>query len=163
MTRRLAAVSLALVASALGCVGAGSPLEVVKLNGPGREIRPRDPGSVTIFTTGAPARPFVEVALIQSRRRWGTTETASEIFERVRLAAAQTGCDGLVLLGDANTTMGYIWPMPGALGTSDTYGTIETLEGFRATCIVWRDDASEAPPPAPAAPPAVGAPPAVCP
>jgi hypothetical protein len=147
------AVSLggaALGCAALGCAGAGSPLDVVKLNAAPRALAARAPETVTVFTAAAPTRPFVEIALIQARRRWGTTESAAQIFDRVRVAAAQTGCDGLVLLGEANTTSGWIWPSLGAYGP-ETHGSIETFEGFRATCIAWRDEgeAPEAPPSGP--------------
>jgi hypothetical protein len=147
MNRRLVvAISFLL---GLGCASAGSALDVVKLNAAPRALAARSLDSVTVFTAAAPARPFVEVALIQARRRWGTTESAAEIFQRVRAAAAETGCDGLVLLGEANTTAGWIWPSLGVYGP-ETHGSIETFEGFRATCIAWRDqgEAPEAPPPA---------------
>jgi hypothetical protein len=131
-------------------VKAGPATNVIDLNASPRPLHEREPGSVTVFTTGAPSRPFVEVALIESRREWGTAPSAQEIFQRMRVAAAKAGCDGLVLLGEANVVSGLIWPVIGSQGP-ETNGSIETLEGYRAACIVWRDEGAT--PPAPVAPP----------
>ena len=127
--RPLLALAAAL-APAVACVPAAPSLSVIHLNTPPRALVARDRGTVTVFSTGAPTRPFVEVALIQSRREWGTLETPQEIFERMRVEAARTGCDGLVLLGEANLVNGLIYPSIGVFGP-ETHGAIETLEGFR--------------------------------
>jgi len=140
----------------MGCMTVPPALTVIKLNAPPGALAARAPRDVTIFATGAPARPFVEVALIQSRKEWGTTEQAEGIFERMRVAAARMGCDGLVLLGEANVVDGMIYPVPGMWG-AETHGTIDTREGFRGACIVWTEGKSAAPPPAVAPPASTGA------
>jgi hypothetical protein len=126
------------------CVTARPSIVVVNLNAPPHALQGRAPETVTIFTASAPTRPFVEVALIECRREWGKTETAQEIFLRLRTAAAKTGCDGLILLGEANLTSGSIWPTPGLNGP-ETHGDIETFEGYRATCVVWSDAGTASP------------------
>ena len=134
---------IASVSLVVGCMGGPPATNLVRLNSPPRMLHERDAASVTIITSAAPARPFVEVALIQGRRAWGTTESPEDIFRRLRAAAAKLGCDGLILLGEANVVSGMIWPTPGVNGP-ETWGTIETFEGFRATCIVWRDEGAAA-------------------
>jgi hypothetical protein len=143
----LTAAALAIVGG-VGCVKGGPATNVISLNTSPRALHEREPGSVTIFTTGAPIRPFVEVALIESRREWGAEASAQEVFQRMRVAAARFGCDGLVLLGEANIVSGLIWPVIGSQGP-ETNGSIETMEGYRSACIVWRDEAVGATPPAP--------------
>jgi hypothetical protein len=129
----------------VGCVHAAAPISIIPLNSAPRAIAPRAVGDVTIFATGAPTRRFVEVALVQSRREWGTSATPREIFERMRSEAAKAGCDGLVLLGEANLVTGTIWPVIGVHGP-ETYGTVDTVEGFRGVCIVWAEGDAAAPP-----------------
>jgi hypothetical protein len=148
---RAALILSALAVGGLGCATARPATNVVNLNASPRALHEREPGSVTVFTTGAPSRPFVEVALIEARRAWGTDELAQEIFQRMRVAAAKTGCDGLVLLGEANIVSGLVWSVIGNEGP-ETNGSIETMEGYRAACIVWRDEGAVATPPPPVAP-----------
>jgi hypothetical protein len=149
---RISVVVLSLLSGTFGCVGVAPALQTVTLNAPPRPLHERPPGEVTFFTTGAPSRPFVEVALLESRRRWGAQEGAPEIIGRMRDRAAKLGCDGLILLGEANLTSGFIYPTPGVQGP-ETWGDVETIEGYRATCIAWSDEAAPAPA-APAPPPA---------
>lgn len=118
------------------------------LNSAPHPLKPREPAAVEIFTTGPPTRPFVEVALIEARQA-GFDE--APVFGELRSRAGAIGCEGLVLLRSNDSVVGSIVSsLPSAEG-SFISGYTETLHGYRATCIAWKDDGA-----APAAAPPKG-------
>jgi hypothetical protein len=111
----------------------------------------RDPNAVEIFTTGVPKRPFVEVALIEARE--GSSE--ERLFPDLRSRAAAMGCEGLVLIGSNDTTVGMTTGSGVGIGAGNNYlvsGFTETVHGYRAACVVWKDEPAPATIQAPAAP-----------
>jgi hypothetical protein len=117
----------------------------------------RLPSTVEMFTTRVPDRPYVEVAMIETRQGHMSGETQEDVFGMLRGQAAEMGCDGVVLLGanDAvvsnSTTSGGTYPV--------TTVRVRTLHGYRGTCIMWRDadvTQKDAPPPDPRCSPPCG-------
>lgn len=149
---------VALGVALLGSACATTVINAHPLNPAPHALKAREGAAVEVFTTGPPTRSFVEVALIEARQA-GFDE--APVFGEMRLRAGAMGCEGLVLLGSNDAIVGSI---VSTLPSSDGLflsGFTETLHGYRATCIAWKDDGVAplaAPPKAPAEPtaPAVG-------
>lgn len=133
--------------------GCGTSVSHTYINGPQGTSTPRSPGSVRIYASGPPARPYRDVALLEARQSHGLNEQGMDLMlDRLRARAAQLGCDGVVVGGIRERSgsppgSGFYLLDPGAT----------TLHG---TCIVFGDEtsASLSPsrPPPPATPPAPG-------
>ncbi len=109
----------------------------------------RQPETVELFTTAVPTRAYTEVALIEAREQVYSDE---DPFLVLRAQAGQMGCDGLILLGAADSTVGNVSATGAPTGTS-VYGGIRTLHGYRGTCIVWKEpNDPKVPPPPPSDP-----------
>jgi hypothetical protein len=131
-----------LPAALLALAACGTTTRFAPLNQPPHHLQPRAPESVQVFTTATPARPYIEVGLIQ-----GTQESEysfddmPEIIAAMRVKAGELGCDGLVLNG------------PSSKGTESSLGIVSgahherTLEGFWGTCIAYTDRDPADPPP----------------
>jgi hypothetical protein len=136
----------------------GTSITYVPLNSPPHPLTPRSAESVELFTTAPPARPYVEVAAIESRQQSHSVDGTAVIYKKMREEAARRGCDGLVIVGsnDATQVSGSYTESPGGYGSGSV--SSRTLKGYRATCIVYKD-ATAAPPasssPSPAPPPVV--------
>ena len=59
--------------------------------------------------------------------------STQDVFASLRAEAGRRGCDGLIVTGSKDSTVGSL-----GQGT----GTTRTLEGYRGTCIVYRDTAA---------------------
>jgi hypothetical protein len=144
--RSLAAVAL------LAAAACGTTTQVVATNRSPRPLAPRSPGEVDVYTTSPPARPFVEVAIIQARQSSQySADTMPEIINAMRQQAAQVGCDGVVIHGASNKVVPTGW---GEHGTSST-----SLDGYWGACIVYTVEVF-APEPVAAMPAPAAAPPA---
>jgi hypothetical protein len=125
------------VALLMSVVGAGCMhVSTREINPAPHPLLARPPQTVEVITMGPPARPFVEVALIETQRR---SVFNGDTFAALREAAAERGCDAVVVLGSNDRVIG------------DRHVT-GTQEGYRGTCIAWLDgapgpSASAAPPP----------------
>jgi hypothetical protein len=129
----------ALGVALLGSACATTVINSHSLNPAPHPLKAREAAAVEVFTTGPPTRPFVEVALIEARQA-GFDE--APVFGELRSRAGVIGCEGLVLLGSNDSVVGSIVStLPSAEG-SFISGYTETLHGYRATCIVWKDDAA---------------------
>jgi hypothetical protein len=101
--------ALALAATlATGCVANVAYLD---LHAPPHELSRRSADSVELFTAAAPARAFVEVGMFEGRALLGERATpwidGPNIIRKLRQAAADRGCDGLVVTsGDADLVRG---------------------------------------------------------
>jgi len=80
--------------------------------------------SVELFTSGAPARPHTDVAVLEAEPGLSERSTG-ELISRMREKAAAQGCDGLVVTGVDNQLI------RGA-------GERKTITG---TCIVYQPTA----------------------
>jgi len=104
-----------------------------------------------------PARPFVEVGLVEVQEKRGNY-SASELMEALRSRAGEAGCDGVIFLGDndavasststrVNTTTAPAMTGTGSTTTStaNTSTQTGTLNGYRGSCIVYSDATAAAP------------------
>jgi hypothetical protein len=110
----------------------GPTISSSHLNDSPRAMQRRLPSTVELFTTRVPDRPYVEVAMIETRQGHMTGETSEDVFDMLRGQAAEMGCDGVVLLG-ANDA---VESDPTSSGPRTR---VRTLHGYRGTCIMWRD------------------------
>lgn len=62
----------------------------------------------------------------------------SNIIVAMRKEAAQRGCDGLVILGNANAVVGS-----GSTDEGNGMSSTRTLEGLRASCVVFTASSSQ--------------------
>ena len=118
----------------------GTYLDYVPTNRPPHRLWARAPENVEVFLARMPERPFVETGILETQQvSLYSTEGLPEMVQRMRVLAGQIGCEGLVITGsnDAVTSLGR---------------TVDTLKGYRASCIAFTDVEGE---PAPAAMPAV--------
>ena len=117
-----------LARSALG--GSDAPMTRPMTHGwPDGEGQPRTSASVGVYTTGAPTQPFIEVGLVEAQQESAmSNDRQPQVLEKLRQRAAEVGCDGIVLLGSNDSVTGSI---------SRGYGWTTTLQGYRATCIVF--------------------------
>jgi len=59
---------------------------------------PRQPRSIAIFSSGPPATPHVDVALLEAEQTHGLNDQGTDVMlERLREQAGKLGCDGIVL------------------------------------------------------------------
>jgi hypothetical protein len=123
------------VLAACGHQVAFTPLAV-----PPRPLQPRPESSVELFTASKPTRPYVVVGELGSRHDGAfSTSTDDEVLLALRTAAAEVGCDAVVLTSEADHTNLLVYGNKGSTKTTKTFG---------AVCAVYTD----APAPAAAAP-----------
>jgi hypothetical protein len=127
---------LLLVSLSIAAVGCGTFVTYTPLNRTPRPLAPRPAASVELFSSAAPSRPHVDVALLEVEQndRQGNAVMVQTLRER----AGTMGCDAVFIVG-----------------TRERDGSRYDL-GFRtltATCIVYTDGANPAPPPIVEAPP----------
>jgi hypothetical protein len=128
--------SLALVCCLAAC---GTTVQYTPTNAPPRPMRARPPGTVELFTSSKPDRPFVEVGILEAQQSSKySTDRMPEIIAELRKEAAKIGCDAIMMTGAADQV------------TGDEKVTT-TLKGYRGTCIMWKTRPK--PPVAPVTPP----------
>lgn len=115
-----------------------------QLNPPPRALQPRAPGSVEVFVTTKPARPYVEVAILEAEEGTKGPGGGPTLVRMLRERAARLGCDAIMLAG-----WGSRIKVQG-----NTYDvSIFTRNTVRCTCIVYRETPATTPPaPAPSPP-----------
>ena len=127
----------------------GTAIRTTAINSPPHAMQPRPPESVEIFTSGAPPRPHVDVALIEAEEESGlSVADTADMLRSLREHGAAMGCDAVVVGGASSRDP----------GVSDVESWVvedpKGRKGFYGTCIVYT-----APPAATAAtPPAAPAP-----
>ena len=120
----LIVAALSLVATACGTTTRFTPT-----NPAPTAMVPKAPEQVHIYTTGNPQVAYVEVGIIQSRQSSRmSTDDMPEIIQEMRKEAAKIGCDGVIINGEANATVG---------SQDEDGGSTGTLEGFWGACIVY--------------------------
>lgn len=103
--------------------GCGASVAVAQLNPSPRHLTPQ--ATVEVFSGSSPERPFVAVALVSSRQA-STAADSAEIIPALKTAAAEFGCDGLILGNRTSKAVGV--------------GDVSYLRGYDATCIVYKID-----------------------
>jgi hypothetical protein len=117
--------------------GCGTTINDLPLNAPPHMMTARSPESVEIFMTQRPSRPFTEVAMLEAQRASAYSGDGPEaVMAKLREAAAQKGCDGIIMNGANDATVGSTTVNNG-VGS----GYVTTLKGYRATCIVYTTSA----------------------
>ena len=127
----------------IACVAAcGTTTQFTPTNPSPRQMQPRDPATVHVYSAGKPDVPYVEVGIIQARQSSEfSTHNMPEIIGEMRARAAEIGCDGVIINGANNTVVGH----EDLIGP----GSTDTLEGFWGACVMY-----EAPREAATTPPA---------
>ena len=134
MRHRLLAAALFIAA------GCGATLSYNPLQPPPRAMVPK-PADQVLMLQNYPRWPFVEVGYLGARQDSSWSESDSEdLLRAVRERAGREGCEAVVI-GNADQqvmepAMGYVAPVGDAWAISPSF-TIETLQGFRATCLVF--------------------------
>jgi hypothetical protein len=120
-----------LAALAMFAAACGTTTQVVPTNRSPRPLVPRSPEAVDVFTSSAPPRPFVEVAIIQARQSSQySVDSMPQIIAAMREQAARVGCDGVVIHGESNKVVSSGgW---GEMGTNTS-----SLDGYWGACIVY--------------------------
>ena len=148
---RLACLGLALLAPLAAC---GTSIRTTPINSAPHPMQPRPAAYVELFTSGAPARPHVDVALIEAEESSGlSVADTNDMLSSLREQGGRMGCDAVVVGGASSRDPGVrdveSWLVEDAKGR----------KGFYGTCIVY----TAAPPPpvaaAPSAPSAAPPPP----
>jgi hypothetical protein len=128
---------------ALMSIGCGTGLAFIPTREQPHALYERTPEKVEIFMTGRPNRPYVDVGMIESQQETYSRDSGEVIIAKMRKFAGKHGCDGLVIFGGNDTAI--------ERGSSDS-SWIDTLKGYRGSCIVYVAD------PAAGGVPAVGSP-----
>jgi hypothetical protein len=110
--------------------GCGTNLRATAINPSPRPMHPRPPGSVELFTSGAPAdRPHVDVAYLEAEQQTElSADDTPEFFNLLRKRGAEMGCDGIVIGSPTNNvTRGIDGEHP------------VSLHGIVGTCIMFEE------------------------
>lgn len=83
-----------------------------------------------MFTTRLPPRPYAEVSLITARQG-----QAGDHLDALRAAAAELGCDGLVMNVMPNENSVQVQPPSGHEGAPPAQG--HAVGSSSGTCVVW--------------------------
>ncbi|HEU5061021.1 MAG TPA: hypothetical protein VFU21_31035 [Kofleriaceae bacterium] len=133
MNLRAFAFLLVTAAAAAAC---GTSTRTTVVNPAPHAMRPRPPHTVELFTSGAPARPHVDVAVIEAEESSSfSLADTSDMLAALRERGARMGCDGVVLGGSSSRDPG--------LNDAETW-LVENpkgRKGFYGTCIVYTDRA----------------------
>jgi hypothetical protein len=129
--------------------GCGTYATAYPLNEPPRPLAAREPGSVEVYSSGPPARPHVDVALLEVKQYDRFDGGTPEILANLVMKAAEMGCDGVVIGGQRERD---------GAPTGSSWALIDPGDRtMHATCIVYSGPAPAAvPAPAPTAAPAEG-------
>ena len=115
--------------------GCGTILKVTKLNSPPKQVSPRTPESVEVFTSSKPNAPYTEVSLISSQQASEfSNDDTPEIIQKMRLEAANQGCDALIITMSNDSVLGSTGGTSGGV-----YGHVNTVKGFHGTCVVYKN------------------------
>jgi hypothetical protein len=114
---------LGLTAFLGGCLD--TELAYTPLNAPPGAMRARGPDQVQLFSSAAPERPHIDVGLLSVTEGDGW-ETPATLIGKLRQAAADHGCDALVLAP------------PGTKESTDVLGVRKQLQLYSGTCVVYR-------------------------
>jgi hypothetical protein len=128
-----ALVFVTLVGVGAGC---GTSTRTTLVNPAPHAMHPRSPASVELFTSGPPARPHADIAIIEAEESssFNLADT-SDMLAALRERGARMGCDGVVLGGSSSRDPGLkdteTWLVENPKGR----------KGFYGTCIVYTDRA----------------------
>lgn len=85
--------------SALGC---GVETSVVWLRAPPQQMAKKSPAMVDVYSSSPPARPHVDVAIIEVAELHDSAASVKELIDALKVAAAEQGCDAIHITGVVN-------------------------------------------------------------
>ena len=98
--RRCASLPLWLSSACL--FGCSTWVTATMLNPAPRPLVPRDPASVQVLASDAPAEPHVDVALLEVEQQEGLNRQGTDyMIQRLREKAAELGCDAVFIKSSA--------------------------------------------------------------
>jgi hypothetical protein len=126
--RRISLLPAAVAALAL--CACGVDVTYKPTNSAPRAKQPRSGDAVQVLMSERPARPYLEVGVLEARQR-STFDggDALELLKALREEAGRRGCEAIIVAGPSNKTVGA-----GSAGGV----VVGTLKGYRAACIVFR-------------------------
>ena len=80
--------------AAASCMTGAITMNYTPLHTPAQPMAARSPHTVDLFTSSAPARAHIDVALLEARAP-GVMTTTQEMFDALRTRAAEAGCDAV--------------------------------------------------------------------
>lgn len=114
-----------LISIVMFAAACGTTLQETPINPAPHAMAPRSAATVEVFSSGPPARAHTDVALLEARQTSGFSgDDTADFVAKLREQAAQRGCDGIVIGGVTNETIGG--------GHSQ-----DNRKGLTATCIVY--------------------------
>jgi hypothetical protein len=109
--------------------GCGTMISTTMVNPSPRPLQPRPPETVDMFTSGPPARSYVDVAFFEAEQESEVSlDETREFLAGLRERAASMGCDGLVVGSVTNRT-----------SLSLDLDSHSNIKGLTGTCIVYTD------------------------
>jgi hypothetical protein len=161
------AIIVTAIFSGFFATSCGTSIGVTPLNTSPRPLQARAPGDVEVFTTSAPPYSYVDVAYLEAEQSSEmSSDDMPEFIAKLRVRAAEIGCDGLILGGQTNRET-VSWSdvthdvadalSKKPLETPENYGQPVNLRGLTATCIVYREAVAVASAPSAVAPAASSA------
>lgn len=122
--------------------GCGTSISFTETNTPPSGMAPKAASDVQVFSTAPPDRPYMEVGLLKAQQQSSySLDGDSAILNKLRQAAAERGCDAIMITGESDAVVGSSSTHKGS-GS----GSVTTLDGVAATCLVWTGaPAAEAP------------------
>jgi hypothetical protein len=147
---RLACIA---VFAAAGC---GTSISTTAINAPPRPMAPRPPETVEVFTSGAPPRPHVDVAILEAEESSGlSVADTGDMIRSLREHAAAMGCDAVVVGGSSSRDPGVTdvesWLVENPKGRKGFFGTCIAYTAAPGAAAAAPAPAAAAPAPAPAA------------
>jgi hypothetical protein len=116
--------------------GCGTRITYTEVASPPRPMSPKSADEVQVFSTAPPDRPYVEVGLIEAQQASEySLDNESSVIAKLRAAAAERGCDAIMLTGQADSIVGS-----SSVSRGSGSGSVGTLEGYSATCLVWQSE-----------------------
>jgi hypothetical protein len=116
--------------AAFAAAACGTKIEYTPTNTAPRPMTARAPEQVEVFNASKPTKAFVEVGVLEAQQQSAySRDNSSAIMAKLRKEAGDRGCDGVIVNGSNDATVG---------STYEGTGSTDTLKGYRATCIVYR-------------------------
>ncbi len=114
------------------CVGCGTSIHATTLNPSPVAMQPRPAMAVELYTSGAPHRPHVDIALLEAEESSSfSLDKTAEMLGKLRERAGAMGCDAIVIGGMSSRDPGLrdkeSWLVENPKGR----------KGIFATCIVY--------------------------
>lgn len=117
-----------LLVTLLLAAGCGTSIHATTLNSSPVPMAPRPAHAVELFTSGAPHRPHVDIALLEAEESSSfSLDKTPEMLGKLREKAGAMGCDAIVIGGMSSRDPGLrdkeSWLIDNPKGRKGMYGT----------------------------------------